>query len=138
GRILVAGSETDNLPQLPPAVSAGQIIVARLTASGQPDPTFGSGGTTIVDLPTGSIGNSFAAALALQPDGGVLVAGLAHSGGEPGAVNGPIVTRLTSGGVIDGSFGSGGTVVFPPTSYGFNSVRVLGDGRIVAAGPLSS
>jgi uncharacterized delta-60 repeat protein len=137
GRVLVAGSEGESLPQPPPALSAGQIVVARLTANGQSDPTFGAGGTTIVDLPTGSIGSSWGYAIGLQPDGRVLVSGLAHSGGEPGTVNGPVVIRLTSSGVLDPTFGSGGTVVIPSAGDGFNMVSALSDGRVIAAGSIS-
>jgi uncharacterized delta-60 repeat protein len=62
GRIVVAGSSQDS----------GDMAIARLLADGSPDPGFGGGdGIATVDFGAAA----FAFAVALQPDGRILVAG---------------------------------------------------------------
>ena len=110
----------------------GRILIAfgdsvmRFDPDGTVDQTFGSGGQATV--------GEAAAALALQPDGAIVVAGYGPGIG---------ITRLTGGGQPDGSFGSGGTVVVPPyassnpagqPTTGALGVTVEPDGRIVAVG----
>ena len=97
------------------------------------DPTFGSGGMVISDLSSG------ASALALQPDGKIVLAGSAtDSQGLPMLA----VTRFNADGSPDTSFGSGGKVAlqlgagsFP--SSGANAVALQSNGKIVVAGSAS-
>jgi uncharacterized delta-60 repeat protein len=106
--------------------------VARLTAGGALDRSFGIDGVDVL----GSLG-SFSAVkgLAVQPNDRIVLAG----SNSPGLQNTfGLVARLTAGGSLDGSF-SGGSVVRqyapPGGAYSaFNSVAVQPDGRIVAAG----
>ncbi len=142
GRLLVAGSRLQSLTNAgPTTVSSQQIVVVRLTGSGQTDPSFGTGGTAIVEFPAGSMGGTSAGGIVVQSDGRVVVAGLAYPNGSTnGTVNGPVAARLTSAGQLDATFGSGGRVVvaFPSQIRGgFDTVSVLPDGRLVLAGLLT-
>jgi uncharacterized delta-60 repeat protein len=118
GRIVVAGHTT-----------AGEnIVVQQVAPDGLPDLTFGGpGGATRIDRG----GDEETGALALQPDGKVVVAGWTAG---PAGVD-LIVTRLTPGGAIDTSFAGTGTVVvnLGGDEWG-NAVAVAPDGRIVVAG----
>jgi uncharacterized delta-60 repeat protein len=62
GKIVVAGSL---------AAVAGDFAVARLNANGSPDATFGTAGKATIDFGPAAFGN----AVALQPNGRIVVAG---------------------------------------------------------------
>ena len=100
--------------------SGGSTLVERLTAAGQPDPSFGSGGQITGPSGTGR-------AVAIQSDGKIVVAG-----GGPGM----FVERLNADGARDTGFGSGGVAVAGPLggSAVANAVAVQPDGKIVVAG----
>lgn len=101
--------------------------VARLSANGLPDLNFGTNGHALVV-------NGFReilTALAVQEDGKILLAGTAD-----GQIT---LDRLTPGGVLDPSFGSGGQVKLSlaPSSPYFESVaglHVRADGTILLGG----
>jgi len=93
-RILVAGYSED--------AGSRDLLVFRLTTSGALDPTF-NGGTGSVRIAFGS-GENTAAALAVQPDGRILVAGTFRVG----SVGRFAVARLEENGTLDPSFGTGG------------------------------
>ncbi|WP_165252755.1 Ig-like domain-containing protein [Paludisphaera soli] len=117
GRILLAGTSFGGN-------STSNFAVARWTADGRLDPTFGSGGKVQTDVP-GSFDQ--ARGLALQPDGKIVVTG--SSGADMALV------RYTTTGALDGSFGAGGIVVKDLGGYETASSVVLqGDGRIVVGG----
>jgi uncharacterized delta-60 repeat protein len=69
GKILVAGQSANLMNP--------DVAMARLTTAGGLDPAFGSGGKVAVDF-FGSIDNG--QAVAIQPDGKLLVAGAARNG----------------------------------------------------------
>jgi uncharacterized delta-60 repeat protein len=71
GRIVVVGSTQ----------ATGDIAVARLNPNGSPDTTFGGDGKATVDFAVAAFGN----AVALQPNGRIVVAG-ERTGGEDFAV----------------------------------------------------
>jgi uncharacterized delta-60 repeat protein len=99
-------------------------------ASGDLDPTFGQGGIAIADL--GGLAN-YANALAVQPDGKVLVGG---SASVPGAIAFGLA-RLNSDGSPDTSFGNGGTVFVNLFGRSVNfegGLALQPDGKIVAVG----
>jgi hypothetical protein len=56
-------------------VLPGSFAAVRLTADGALDPTFGDGGRAAVPVPAGSNNTASAAAVALQPDGRIVLAG---------------------------------------------------------------
>ena len=101
GRILVAGG----VQPFPFRDQSDVLVMRLLPGNGQPDPSFGDGGFRVVAFNFG-IGNDDAAkALALQPDGRILLAGVASD-----ATTGSVfaIVRLTANGQLDSSYGIGG------------------------------
>lgn len=115
GKIVVAGQ------------GGGNAAVARLLTDGSLDPTF-SGGLVSSDWG----GSDVALAVAVQPDGKIVLAGRVLSAGQEEFA----VARLAADGSRDGSFGAGG-VVRLDTGGRFERLQALAiqpDGKIVAAG----
>src|SRR5262249_9144158 len=115
GRIILAG-------YVETAQAGGAVLaLARYNDDGTLDANFGSGGVVQGDPPGG------ARAMALQPDGRIVLAGGAFE-----------VTRLNADGTLDTGFGTGGKVVVPIGQETFdslaNAILVQPDGRIVVAG----
>jgi uncharacterized delta-60 repeat protein len=114
---------------LAPTFISGQTPPAE--SSGAPDASFGTGGTATTDF--GGAGAA-ARAVAVQPDGKIIAAGLA-------VINGVVdfaLARYNRDGTLDPSFGTGGTVAtgfdFPGSFDAITSVVLQPDGKIVAAG----
>jgi uncharacterized delta-60 repeat protein len=111
----------------PPAVCLADFALARYNADGSVDLTFGSAGRVVTDFG----GDDAAFALALQPDGKIVVAGVSTEGGTMDFA----LARYDSDGTLDATFGSGGKVV---TDLGGNdeafALVVQPDGALVAAG----
>jgi uncharacterized delta-60 repeat protein len=106
----------------------GKWTLARYTASGALDASFGTGGVAENDLgPVGVEG------LALQPDGKFVAAGRATL---PGFASDFAVERANADGSLDPGFGSGGKVITHLGSGEAFAVAVViqSDGKIVAAG----
>jgi uncharacterized delta-60 repeat protein len=118
GKVLVAGATI--------TAGAGPSIpvVYRLTPGGDLDDGFASGGTARLEVG----GYGAAHALAVQPDGKILVAGSIETNGNTNAV----VYRLNPDGTPDSSFGRGGKreVDADAFDYGVALAR-QSDGRIV-------
>jgi uncharacterized delta-60 repeat protein len=94
-------------------------------APGQLDPSFGIGGKVVT-----SIGpNSWAAALALQPDGKLVAFGSALVGTDYRWA----LARYTPSGALDPSFGQGGEVTTPISGVG-EAVALQPDGKILVTG----
>lgn len=116
------------------------FAVARLGSNGQLDPNFGNGGKVSVafDLP-GSGLNDVAAAVAVDLDTRIVLAGSAESAG-PAANRMLALLRLLQSGALDLGFGTAGKVVVDSTAAidgNYDQLRALvirPDGRIVAAG----
>src|SRR5207249_7898066 len=106
------------------------------TAQGAPaDLDGGFGASGLVTTPVGP-GDDAGAAVAIQPDGRIVVAGVASNGTDGDFA----VVRYDAGGSLDPTFGSGGMVT---TSFGARDERAYGvaiqpDGRIVVAGSAGS
>jgi uncharacterized delta-60 repeat protein len=92
-----------------------------LLSAGALDPTFGNGGLVTTPI-LGSL-DSIAQAMAVQPDGKVVVAGTS---------NGSVVTRYNTDGTLDATFGTGGKAPDPVASA--SSVAIQSDHKIVIAG----
>jgi uncharacterized delta-60 repeat protein len=143
GRIVVLGS-----------AGAGTFVL-RIGAGGSLDPTFGSGGVS------GTRGSGVVAftgyALALQPDGKIVVGGQgAHEGMRPGLDEPPPVVsenaallRLNADGSLDETFGGFTIPLCDCILHGYvftnagpdgllNSLALQPDGAIVAAGATST
>jgi uncharacterized delta-60 repeat protein len=96
--------------------------------NGDLDPMFGTGGR--VDLLTGQY--NFANAVAVQPDGKIVVAGYLQN---PPAEREAAVWRLTRDGGLDAGFNSTGVRAISDTKEDVaNAVAVAPDGKIVLAG----
>jgi uncharacterized delta-60 repeat protein len=108
-----AGSTFDNL----------ELALARLTNSGQLDPTF-SGDGTLYYQPIREVYDLF-----VQADEKILVVGLPQTSGD--VVTASLV-RFTADGQLDTTFGGGDGVADLPF-YG-RSIRLAADGKIVVAG----
>jgi uncharacterized delta-60 repeat protein len=125
GKLVLVGSGFFN----PSASGIGGAVV-RLTADGQPDPTFAFGGTATVFV-TGR--QTVLSGVAIQPDGGIVLAGLA---GDPTTGQEvAVVARLTADGKADPTFGTDGVTTFqvgPNTKL--QGVVLQRDGRIVVVG----
>jgi uncharacterized delta-60 repeat protein len=115
--------------------SEGVITVSRLLANGAPDPTFDGDGMATIE----SAGFPSAHALAIQPDGKILLIGFTNIGGSSEDAT---VWRLKAdggsgapNGALDPTFGSGGTVQIATFTHTLGlAVAVQPDGKIVAAG----
>ena len=122
GKIVVAGR------------SGNHLALLRYTTRGTLDPSFGSGGKVVPDLPFLDVEYQ----LALQRDGRIVAAG---TGGEEYLRTSDfadadfLVARFTSNGTVDTSFGSGGVA---QTNFGgddeLTAIAIQPDGKIVAAG----
>ena len=98
GKIVVGGTQRGDL-------QTTQTLAARFNANGTRDTSFAHG-LFVHQYAVGAAYSGFNA-VALQPDGKVVLAGTALNGST--GIN-TLVVRLTSGGGLDSSFGSGGAV----------------------------
>jgi uncharacterized delta-60 repeat protein len=116
------------------------FTIARYEPNGDFDVSFGVGGVTTVDF----IDNDdHAAALAIQPDGKIVVGGKVQ--GFP-IIEAFALTRLNVDGTVDSSFGTNGRVTtsftgtFSPGEQAtsrINAIALQADGKIIAAGTAS-
>ena len=96
GRFLIGGTVANG--------GGDDMFVACFSASGAPDPAFGSGGVTVLDRTP----HDKCLDLEVLPDGSVLVGG---SGGLMDDAIDSTVALLTPAGALDTGFGSGGFAV---------------------------
>ena len=122
GKMLVAGRVLNG--------SYYDFGVARFLSNGSLDTTFGTSGYVLTDFAGGS---DYAAAMRIQPDGKILVAGYAVDG----SVAKFALARYLTNGTLDTSFGTAGKVL---TRFTYNSadningITLQPDGKIVAVG----
>jgi uncharacterized delta-60 repeat protein len=119
--------------------SAGDSLVARYLPNGSLDSSFGTGGYAESSLPNTAVFAS-AAAVAVQPDGKIVVIGTT---GPLGTQVGPefVLLRYNANGTLDTSFGADGVAitVIPEQGHPYSNAEaaalaILPDGDIVAAG----
>ena len=129
GRIVIAGYASTAL--------VSGMLIARLAVDGRLDPTFGDDGVVIVSFGAQVSGSAYAVAIA--PDGRIVVAGVAR----PANGNGDIaVARVLADGAPDTSFDGDGraTIAFDLGAAAGRvddvgrALALQGDGRIVVAG----
>jgi uncharacterized delta-60 repeat protein len=117
-KVLLAGGE-----------APGNTIVVRLLANGELDPGFGQNGKVTTVLP----GGSEARAVAVQPDGKVVVVGAAK-----GTLNTDfLIARYNTDGSPDGSFGGGDGIQIVPVGSAFDEAEAVAigpGGHILATG----
>ena len=126
GKILAAGSTYMS------CISLEDFTLARYNSDGSPDLSFGIAGKVITDLsPVDEL-----AALAIQPNGKILVAGMAFVTTTNSFIGGEFaVARYLPDGTLDSSFGSNGWVhtAFQDIAGVFSAV-LQSDGKLVVAG----
>lgn len=127
-----------------PSTGGSVALLLRFRPDGGLDPAFGSGGRVWTDQASAALpaletprdaaaGNLAVFALALQPDGRIVTAGMA----ERGAGESFAILRHLPDGRLDRGFGSGGLVMTDLGATTDDSVSALAlqpDGRILAAG----
>jgi len=134
GTIVAAGVTYDDTVSLRPH---GNFMVARYTPQGELDPAFGIGGVATTNFEGESYDEPYA--VVLQPDGRIVLGGSSNTGGGIGRIMGAdnlALARYLPNGLLDPSFGNGGTVVVDAGAMQ-ESIRALAlqpDGAIVAAG----
>jgi len=121
GKIVVAGTASNG--------SDDDLALMRLDTDGVHDSGFGFDGTVLTDL---AGRNDRAAALAVQPDGALVVAGTSGDGSDREFV----LVRYLPDGSLDASFGAGGIAVtdFGATEDVAGALVLQSDGGIVVAG----
>lgn len=121
GKIVVVGTNS-------PGGFCCEAAIVRLTTTGAPDPTFDSDGIVTIGFGGTLFG---ASSVAIQSDGKILVGGV----GAPFGGSVFTVARLTTAGILDSTFGTGG---YAGASMGVDStvadLAIQGDGKIVAVG----
>jgi uncharacterized delta-60 repeat protein len=135
GRIAAAGQAWDAAARNGSGMWV--VAVARFTADGAPDPSFGQGGKVTFEFGVVDGWGGSARAVAIQDDGRILVG--VDVGGDFA------VARLTAAGALDTTFGTGGKAVAgigtpgPWGRSGYVTAMGLGPGgTITVAGPTMS
>ncbi len=121
GRILAAGASYNG--------NDYDFSLARFNPDGTPDTTFNGNGTVMTD--SGNGGDAIAA-MALQPDGKIVVAGTSYGGSG----NLFAVARYNPDGSLDATFNGTGkfTAQVGTGDCGATALAIQADGKIVAAG----
>jgi len=127
GQIIAAGSSFSN------SRTVEDFIVARYNADGSLDKRFGKNGKITTDFFRNVDSIS---AVAIQPDGRIIVAGVAQLAGNGGNPRVFALARYRSDGSPDTSFGNGGSLT---TNFGGNfaaasAIMLQPDGKILVAG----
>ena len=126
GRLVVAGGVTA-------PTGTHDMVVARFSANGPLDSTFGTSGKLVVDF-SGVALDDAAHALVLQPDGKLVAAGYAFDANGSRKL---AVLRLTPDGSLDATFGRNGlvTVDAPGASRSAKvALQLQSDGRLALTG----
>jgi uncharacterized delta-60 repeat protein len=122
GDIVVAGTASASID------GATSFAVARFTADGQLDTTFGTGGL-VLTTPAGIFPT--ASALLVQANGQILVAGLT-TGVNKNTPGGTVLVRFNSNGSLDTKFGAGGIVEAPTAAGSPVALAQLSNGSYLA------
>ncbi|MEP6705686.1 MAG: hypothetical protein ABJB34_12845, partial [Acidobacteriota bacterium] len=111
-------------------LSGGDFLLVRMTSAGAIDATFGFGGAVLTPIGTQ---NDSAYAVAIQPDGKIVAAGIANSGSFDEAA----FARYTSAGALDTTFDGDGKVsydILASSSDVIRSLIIQADGKMVGVG----
>lgn len=123
------------------SVATTDFAAARYNANGALDFTFGSLGRATNNAGGGTLDVAYA--MAIQPDGKIVLAGAAGIGNIPGPITGnqPVTSfvalaRFNTNGTPDTNFGSGGTVLAEVGNYSDYalSLTLQPNGKILVAG----
>lgn len=144
GRVVIGGNSESDV--------AYDFMLARYLPDGQPDPSFGQGGTAIIDV-GGQNGLDQLYDFALLPDGAIVAVGMTNAESLNVSLHG-VVLRVGADGAVDPSFGEGGVVRIAqpgdpwieggtadpdqsPAYATLDKVAVQPDGKIVVGGRIS-
>jgi uncharacterized delta-60 repeat protein len=106
------------------------FAVARLNADGTIDTGFGTGGRVVTSLNVQGSPEDEASAVALQPNGKIVVVGSARTTG--GGLTHSGIVRYNPNGTLDSTFGNGGIAI---VEHAVNrAVALQSDGKIVVGG----
>jgi uncharacterized delta-60 repeat protein len=108
------------------------FTLIRLETNGTLDPSFGAGGTRTIVNPAQ---NDSAAAVAVQSDGKIIIAGSSLSGSDFNTADFELI-RVLPDGTPDPSFGTGGrqTTDFNAKRDSATALALQADGKIIVAG----
>jgi len=123
GKIVVVGESEDG--------TKADALILRYNSDGTLDATFGTGGVVLYDGPANAIDEAHA--VAIQPDGKIVVVGTARNINNYDV----LVLRYISNGILDPTFGTGGVVLYNSPADDVdngNGVVIQSDGKIVVAG----
>lgn len=139
GKLLAAGTEYEMNGQM-----YFQSLITRFLPNGSPDSSFGTNGS--LRLVTG--GKSSVEALALQPDGKIVLAGneymIQEQGNPPSAqlLSRPFIARLNANGTMDNTFGDNGihrlSLLNVFLEKELAAITVLPNGKIIAGGTVGA
>jgi uncharacterized delta-60 repeat protein len=111
-------------------ISGYKSVLVRFLSDGNLDTSFGPGGSVVIDFGGYEVG---ARALAIQPDGKLVVLGYARQTVD--AQHDFALARFNSDGSLDTSFGSGGKILTDLIGDDFgNTLALQKDGKILAGG----
>lgn len=129
GKIVAVGSSSIGSP-------ATNVVVYRINDDGTPDTSFNTTGHISVSAGTGASELLTSGAVAITPDGNILVGGGVDSTG----LQAFFLLRLTSAGAVDTSFSASGFKTYTTTASGqflrfyLNTLAIESTGRITAGG----
>lgn len=138
GRIVLAGTS----PVFHDGFNYNQVAIARFTADGVPDATFGGGDGVVILDPFFGAAADVLTTIALDQAGNPGADGRIVVGGYTFGQNRAFLARVTATGAIDPTFGQGGRVILADANTGgvrtgmsrLADARITADGRIVAIG----
>jgi gliding motility-associated-like protein/uncharacterized delta-60 repeat protein len=129
GNLYITGAETTN---------ATYPFIAKLLPSGKPDATFGKNGKVILTDVSSPL--FYPKAMALHPDGGIVLVGYITDP-EP-YYSTPCIVKLSSEGVVQNLGGKGTYVAYPglvtDANAMFTGVHILPNGDILSTGDTGS
>ncbi len=141
GKIVAAGYDlvANKKPQ---GTYYSDFAVVRLNTNGTLDTTFGGGAGYVTTrlTPALQFGSNWAASIALQTDGRIVVGGDLGGVSLSGTIDGTAVVRYNANGSLDTTFGTGGIVVntgiydFFDVDFVRQIVAIDGSGRIDLGG----
>lgn len=136
-KIVMAGFTAADYPYVTTTLKS-DLVIARATADGALDSTFGQGGIVKLDI-AGTA--DMATNIAIQPDRKILVIGITNHTTSYQTPSQWVIVRLEADGALDTTFGKGGIVTLDPPFGGANDVNdwsrdvaVRSDGSIWVAG----
>jgi uncharacterized delta-60 repeat protein len=139
GKILIAGPVEKDPKASGAAAKDTDVAVVRFDSAGKPDPSFGKGGTAVVDMGAGkAVGESFVAdnswGMAALAGGRVVVFGSTAATDRNDADY--AIVGLTGAGALDSAFGTKGITRVDVNGATDNArgVVVQPDGKLVFAG----